>query len=579
MQAKRLFSALLAAALCAGTLPVALAADTPAEPAAAAQNTITNRREDLAFLLETLGRVHPQIYANSSRQAFADKRAGIEAGLEEMSDFDFAIALSELVALVGDSHTGVNVGVYADQLHFVAMDTAHFAEGWVVTALPAEHAALLGGVLTEINGIPMDEVQARISPMIGADNPAYERRQFGGLVYVYEILQHYGIADDPSGVALTIRTADGEQTVSVPALTRPEMAGLQVVSLASRVTGAPATAADTSKLYFAKALDGQTLYIQYNACREDEALPMETFTAQVAEQLEQGQYTRVLLDLRNNGGGSDGVAMPLLWMLSEKHDQDGVGFYTLIGEGTFSSALINAVESKEMGATIVGTPTGGSVDHFGAVSSFSLPHSGIRVQYSTKFIDMGTLISVAEPYGVESLRPDIAAEQTLTDYLAGKDTAVGAILARTETGGARTELTRGALAAALARDWASRTGNAIGFSQPPFDDVSTFHYTAPYVGWAEENGLMVGAGGGSFRPDRTVTRQELAAVLARYAALTGLELAGEPAALADAGAVDAWALEAARALTGAGLFDLTEGRFDPTGPVTRDALAQILKKL
>lgn len=384
MQAKRLLSALLAAALCAGTLPTALAVDTPAEPAAAAQNTIANRREDLAFLLETLGRVHPQIYANSSRQAFADKRAEIEAGLDEMSDFDFAIALSELVALVGDSHTGVNVGVYADQLHFVAMDIARFAEGWVVTALPAEHEALLGGVLTQVNGIPIDEVQERISPMIGADNPTYERRQFGGLVYVYEILQHYGIADDPSGVELTIRTADGEQTVCVPAFTRPEMAALQVVSLASRVTSAPATAADTSRLYFAKALDGQTLYIQYNACREDEALPMETFAAQIVEQLGQGQYTRVLLDLRNNGGGSDGVLLPLLYALEEARDQDGIAFYALIGEATFSSALINAVECKELGATLVGAPTGGSVDHFGSVSSFSLPHTGIRVRYSNK---------------------------------------------------------------------------------------------------------------------------------------------------------------------------------------------------
>ena len=581
MHAKRLLSALLAAALCAGTLPAALAAEgaAPAEPAAAAENTSAARREDLAYLLETLGSAHPQIYAVNGREAFAAKRAEIEAGLENMSDFDFAIALSELVALVGDSHTGVNIGAYAEQFHFLPLDVTRFAEGWVVTALPAEHEALLGGVLTAVNGVPVDAVQEKLSPMIGADNAVYARRQFGGLVYVYEILAHYGVASDPSAVALTIRTADGEQTISVSALSRAEMAGLSAASLASRVQGAPATAVDRSQLYFAKELDGQTLYIQYNACREDENLPMETFTAQVTERLQTGKYARVLLDLRNNGGGSDGVLIPLLYALEEAREQDGVAFYALIGEATFSSALINAVECKELGATLVGAPTGGSVDHFGSVSSFTLPHSGLRVQHSTKFIDMGALIPAAEPYGTESLRPDLAAEQTLADYLAGRDTAVEAILARTETGKARTELTRGELAAALGRDWAARTGNAIELTQPPFDDVSIFHYTAPYAGWAQANGLMVGAGDGRFAAGRTVTRQELAAVLARYAKLVGKGFDGAPAELADADVVDAWALDAARTLAGAGVLPLTDVKFEPDGAVTRAALAEILEKL
>ena len=44
---------------------------------------------------------------------------------------------------------------------------------------------------------------------------------------------------------------------------------------------------------------------------EDPELPMETFTAQVMADLEQGSYSVLLLDLRNNGGGSDGGISPL----------------------------------------------------------------------------------------------------------------------------------------------------------------------------------------------------------------------------------------------------------------------------
>lgn len=68
--------------------------------------------------------------------------------------------------------------------------------------------------------------------------------------------------------------------------------------------------------YFSLPLDSRTYYIQYNQCKEDPELPMETFTAQVMADLEQGSYSVLLLDLRNNGGGSDGVIIPLLMELA-----------------------------------------------------------------------------------------------------------------------------------------------------------------------------------------------------------------------------------------------------------------------
>ena len=62
-------------------------------------------------------------------------------------------------------------------------------------------------------------------------------------------------------------------------------------------------------------LDEGTYYIQYNSCREDPELPMETFAAQVEQDLSAGQYRRVVVDLRNNGGGSDGVLVPILMLV------------------------------------------------------------------------------------------------------------------------------------------------------------------------------------------------------------------------------------------------------------------------
>lgn len=579
MLTKRLLSALLAAALCTGTLPAALAANTAAP--AASQTVAADRREDLAFLLETLEKQHPNLYANTDEAVFAAKRAAIEAELGDMSDVEFAIALSELAALVGDSHTGINVNLLMDQLAYLPVALTKMRKGWVIDTLPREQAAYLGSTLTAVNGVSTEQAIDRISPMIAADNEAYRLYQAGSLLTIYDVLHQYGIADDPERVTLTVRTPDGQtQELSLSASSAEALRQTQVARLSEQRTGVPATEADRSQIYFSKAVDSRTLYIQYNSCREDENLPMETFAEQVKSDIEQKGYDRVVIDLRNNGGGSDGVLIPLLWMLAEKHEQDGLTLYTLTGDRTFSSAIIGAVELKDAGSVMVGTPTGGSVDHFGSVSGFNLPHSGVRVSCSTKFIDMGELVPAAKPYGVESLPPDIAAEQTLSDYLAGRDTAVEAILARgNDTVTPKSELTRAALAVALGRDYAARTKAEIPLAFSEFADVPVPHYASPFIAWAAENGVMSGTGDHSFAPGRTVTRQELAAVLSRYAALCGKPIEKGGCEPSDSAAIAPWAQEAARDLADAGLLPLRDGAFTPQAPVARAELVELLAGL
>lgn len=176
--------------------------------------------------------------------------------------------------------------------------------------------------------------------------------------------------------------------------------------------------------YFSLPLDSRTYYIQYNQCKEDPELPMETFTAQVMADLEQGSYSVLLLDLRNNGGGSDGVIIPLLMELAPLVRSGELELWGLVGEATFSSASINALEIREMGGGLAGEPTSGSVDHFGSTGSFTLPNTGVRVSMSTKFIDTGTLLECAAGLGVEPIQPDVTVYQTLEPggpgYLGGR---------------------------------------------------------------------------------------------------------------------------------------------------------------
>lgn len=319
--------------------------------------------------------------------------------------------------------------------------------------------------------------------------------------------------------------------------------------------------------YFSLPLDSRTYYIQYNQCKEDPELPMETFTAQVMADLEQGSYSVLLLDLRNNGGGSDGVIWPLLQVLRRAMDRgmEGVG---LIGETTFSSAIINAVELQEMGMALVGEPASGSVDHFGSVRSAQLPNSGLRLGVSSKYIDLGELLDADAGRGVEPLEPDVTAAQTMADTLAGRDSAVEWLLSHPQRLEPRAypeaPLTRGRLAALLWQAAGSPAAEGTGFS-----DVLGIEWFLPALRWARESGAASGTGEGAFEAARPVTRQEAAVLLLRTAELLGLGPGQTGTPPEDEAQIEPWALEAVRWVCSTGLMETETGRFRPEEGLTR----------
>lgn len=72
-----------------------------------------------------------------------------------------------------------------------------------------------------------------------------------------------------------------------------------------------------------------------------------------------------------------------------------------------------------------------------------------------------------------------------------------------------------------------------------FSDVAAGKWYSDAVSWAAENEIVKGYDDGSFRPESSITRQELAAILYRYAEYKKYDVTGrtELAAYADADAV------------------------------------------
>ena len=110
-----------------------------------------------------------------------------------------------------------------------------------------------------------------------------------------------------------------------------------------------------------------------------------------------------------------------------------------------------------------------------------------------------------------------------------------------------------------------------------FPDVSPTAWYADAVNWAAANGYVTGYDNGSYGPEDSLTREQLAVILYRYAGSPAP--AGSLDGFADAASASAYAVDALRWAVGEGLLTGKDGgRLDPTGTASRAELAQILAR-
>ena len=187
-----------------------------------------------------------------------------------------------------------------------------------------------------------------------------------------------------------------------------------------------------------------------------------------------------------------------------------------------------------------------------------------------------------------------AAEQALADLKAGKlpftDVQAGAWYAdavkyvfdqglmsgmSAQEFGPDGQVTRGQVVTIL---W--RLAGSPTVSGKAFPDVSASAWYADAVAWASANGVVSGYENGGFGPGDPVTREQLAAILYRYAQLSGKD-ADQTADLSgytDSVTISAWAPQALKWAVGSGLISGTGTHtLSPRGTATRAQIAVILQ--
>ncbi len=130
--------------------------------------------------------------------------------------------------------------------------------------------------------------------------------------------------------------------------------------------------------------------------------------------------------------------------------------------------------------------------------------------------------------------------------------------------------------------WRAAGEPAAAGSAVTFSDVAADAYCAEAVRWAAERGIVTGYGDGSFRPDVTVTREQMAAFLYRFAKDQEMDTTQGGMAIRefeDLDQLSPYAIEAMTWAVDVGILKGDQGRLMPQDPCTRSQIVTLLFRL
>lgn len=404
----------------------------PPSPVSTAPFSADDWRADLDQLIVELPKRHVNAFFRTAQADFEAAAADLRGRLDGMSDTDRALSFARLAASLGDAHTSIDISRFqaASRLFPIALYPA--SDGLLIVGAPSEASEMNGSEMLAVNGTPIAEVVARMSTLYAWENQAsrlgWLRRWFA-MSEAHRFLGITPTADECEVLFRPLLTPDAQpRSVTIRAVTRPELdATLKTLPRPAPGPAALSQRRETRALWFDFVTEAPgVMYVRYDRCANDPQATIAQYAESVLARIDAGGVRRLIIDLRANGGGDSSLLDPFIAAIAERPEFRGRGaVIALIGRNTFSSAQLNAHSLRQRaGAVVIGGPTGQKPNAYGEVRQFALDRTGLRVFYSTKRF----VTAEGDP---ESMMPDVLAEPTMRDTIAGRDVALEAAIAFT----------------------------------------------------------------------------------------------------------------------------------------------------
>lgn len=343
-----------------------------AAPSAPAPTRTTS--SDPEAVLRAIRRWHPLPHFRRPQADFEAEGRVLAGKLPGMAPMEANLALMAWVASLGDEHTGIWPKPEINP-------RSAFRFEWVggrcfVIGAPPEATSAWTQEVVGVGGHPLKRVCEALDRLTAQTTPSQTEKMRLLLLSQPEMLKALGFGSPSGEVKLDLRSAEGRVT-QVPMVggTRPVLWPAIAQSLRVRSSQA---------LYAAEVLAPGVGYLKLNGLQLQARPSLDRVLQDLATSSQPHGLSHLLIDLRDNGGGSTRAAEPLFKFLQASRPKVLV---LAIGRRTFSSGVnVAHLLRQQFHPLVVGQSSSGQVNHFGEVRELQLPESGATLMCSTKRI-------------------------------------------------------------------------------------------------------------------------------------------------------------------------------------------------
>jgi hypothetical protein len=295
-------------------------------------------QQDFLYLTETVRETHPEPYAAWSKEEFDREQQSILQSLAaETSRVGFEKSLRSFLSRLRDSHTNAQTSWTASPREY-PVSFFWIKDTLILASVGNEQdTTLIGSHVLNFNGLPVNEIFARMSQFIMYENVYQARKTLSYYFVLPTYLRDAGILTTDT-LALSLITRDGTaRTYSVLPVEHPK----RIAPYKSNPITQP-----VNKPFSYKILPADhACYLQWNTMMDLRvvqrlsffnrllAYPVmwyrgigyfDNFLENMFEEMKEKEITTLIVDLRGNGGGRSAYGDQLLYFLDAAANIKGI---------------------------------------------------------------------------------------------------------------------------------------------------------------------------------------------------------------------------------------------------------------
>jgi hypothetical protein len=311
-------------------------AKTPHEPVQDTERykSLNSFQQDFLYLTETVRETHPDPYAAWSKEEFdAEQNRILESLAAETSRVVFEQDLQAFLSRLKDSHTGAMTSSTGGERQY-PVSYFWIKDTLILASVPREEdTTLIGSHVLAFNGIPTTEVLTRFTRFIAAEN-IYQARRTLQYYFVFPTYQREAGVIQSDTLELNLLTRAGNtQTFCILPVEQPKRV--------YHYDENPITTRVKDPFTYKILKDRKACYLQWNTMFDIRVLSrlsfptnllaypvfwfmgvghFESFLEDMFEEMKEEGVNALVVDLRNNGGGSSVYGEMLLYHLNVPSD-------------------------------------------------------------------------------------------------------------------------------------------------------------------------------------------------------------------------------------------------------------------